>query len=196
MKSLDLGGERCRKVAVIGSSVAAGFCSHQERGWAWRLAQALQPSGIDLVNVSEPGTNVRITIERFSRVVPPEQPNIVVIALSLGNEGLASCTAAERRSVQRGFEEGLLKLVRMTAELGAAAVLGGVYPNDDYSLEHYKVLRETQARMLSWGVPVLNWLPVLDDGRGRWKPGTSSDPGHPNTTGHRLMFETIDLLIF
>jgi lysophospholipase L1-like esterase len=185
-----------RKVAVIGSSVAAGFNAWLVRGWAWRLREALRALGIDLANVSEPGANVVRTIQRFPEVVPPERPDVVVIGLSLGNEGLANCGPGEGRPVQKGFEEGLLRLVRMTEDLGATPVLGGVYPNGNYSLEHYELLRETRERMLSWGIPVLDWLSALDDGAGKWKPGIWFDPGHPNSEGHRLMFEAIDLGLF
>ncbi|NJL54698.1 lipase, partial [bacterium] len=104
-------------------------------------------------------------------MVAPEQPDIVVIALSLGNEGLASCPPQQRRAIQRRFENGLQQLIKMTHELGARPILAGLYPNDGYSLEHYTLLQETHQRMLTWGVPVLDWLGVLDDGQGRWQSG-------------------------
>ena len=33
----------------------------------------------------------------------------------------------------------------------------------------------------------------MDDGKGHWKEGTFADAGHPNSNGHKLMFESIDL---
>ncbi len=185
------------KIAVIGSSVASGCNGWLMKGWAWYLAQDLHKKyGHQLVNVSESGANVTSTINRFPWVVAPEKPDIVIIALSLGNEGLAYCAPHERRAAQRRFESGLQQLVKMTQELGARPILGGVYPHGDYNSEHYWLLRDTHDRMLSWGVPVLNWLDVLDDGRGRWKAGISTDPAHPNMVGHRLMYEAIDIRLF
>jgi hypothetical protein len=99
----------------------------------------------------------------------------VIIALSLGNEGLASSSLLQQRAIQRRFENGLQQLVKMTRELGARPILGGLYPNSDYSLEHYGLLQETHKRMLTWGVPVLDWLATLEDGQGRWKVGISFD---------------------
>lgn len=116
--------------------------------------------------------------------------------MSLGNEGLAYCPPHERRAVQRRFESGLQQLVKMTRDIGAIPILGGVYPNGDYSLEHYWLIRDTHNRMLSWGVPVLDWLAAVDDGQGRWKAKTSFDPAHPNTVGHRLMYQQIDHHLF
>jgi len=189
--------EQGLKIAVIGSSVALGCNSWLLKGWAWHLEQSLHEKyGHILVNVSEVGANVSTTIDRFPLVVAPEQPDIVIIALSLGNEGLAYCSPHQRQALQRRFESGLQQLVKMTQELGAIPILGGLYPNGDYKSEHNGLLRDTHHRMLSWGPPVLNWLDAVDDGAGRWKAGTSSDAAHPNMVGHRLMYEAIDLTLF
>ncbi|HEY9828923.1 MAG TPA: DUF1796 family putative cysteine peptidase [Stenomitos sp.] len=184
------------KIVVIGSSVALGCSAWLLRGWAWHLGQALQPYGHQLVNVSEVGANVERTIARFSQIVVPEKPDIVIIALSLGNEGFASCLPHYRRTLQQRFENGLLRLIKLTQQAGALPVLGAVYPNDNYSLEHYRLLQDTHQRMLSWGVPVLDWLSNLDDGTGRWKPELACDPAHPNTWGQYRMYEAIPLSLF
>ena len=57
-------------------------------------------------------------------------------------------------------------------------------------------MRDTHARMLTWGVPILNWLDALDNGYGRWKYPLSLDVAHPNSLGHQVMFDAIDLDIF
>lgn len=185
------------KIVVIGSSVALGCNAWLLRGWAWLLGQALHRQyGHQLVNLSQLGANVGTTIARFSQVVAPEQPDMVIIALSLGNEGLASSSPSQHRTIQRRFENGLKQLIKMTRELGATPILGGVYPNGGYSLTHQQLLQETRQRMLTWGIPVLDWFAALDDGQGRWKPEIISDPAHPNTRGHALMFEAIALSCF
>ncbi len=185
------------KILVIGSSVARGQKAWMLQGWASLLGDALeQKYGHQLVNVSEVGSNVGRTIARFPTVVAPEKPDVVIIALSLGNEGLSSCPPYERRAVQRRFESGLQQLVRMTRALGALPILGAVYPHGDYTSEHHWLLQDTHNRMVNWGVPLLNWLAALNDGHGRWKAGISFDPAHPNTLGHRLMYEAIDLSYF
>jgi lysophospholipase L1-like esterase len=185
------------KIAVIGSSVAWGQKAWLLEGWAGQLERALQDKyGHQVVNVAEVGANVSRTIERFDAVVTPHQPDLVIIALSLGNEGFTHCHPRDRRTVQRRFESGLQQLVKMTRDIGARPILGGVYPHNDYHPEHRALLQETHDRMLKWGIPVLDWLAVLDDGSGRWQAGISFDPAHPNTLGHQRMFEAIDLRIF
>ncbi len=190
-------GSEGLKIVVVGSSVALGHKAWLLKGWAWLLGQALQQTyGHQLVNVSEVGANVGRTIERFPSVVTPAKPDVVIIALSLGNEGLAYCSPHERRAVQRRFESGLQQLVKMTREIGARPILGGVYPHGNYNSDHYWLLKGTHNRMLNWDVPVLDWLAILDDGQGNWKTGTSFDPSHPNIIGHRLMYQAIDLRLF
>jgi lysophospholipase L1-like esterase len=185
------------KVLVLGSSVAMGCSAWLLNGWANQLGLTLKEKfGHQLINRSQLGANVSSTIERFASVVVPEKPDLVIISLSLGNEGLAYCRPHDRRAVQRRYESGLQQLIKMTQDLGAIPVIGGLYPHGDYNPEHNWLLRDTHHRMLRWGVPILDWLDVLDDGDGGWKSEISLDIAHPNTAGHKLMFEVIDLDIF
>lgn len=185
------------KIVIIGSSVATGCNAWLLQGWASQLEQVLHNQfGHQVINLSELGAQVSRTIDRFPLEVVPTTPDMVIVALSLGNEGLAYCAPHERRAVQRRFESGLQQLVKMIREIGALPLLGGVYPNDDYSPEHGWLLHDTHNRMLTWGVPIFDWLEVLDDGQGRWQTGLSTDAAHPNSEGHHRMFEAIDLRLF
>jgi lysophospholipase L1-like esterase len=185
------------KILVLGSSVAMGCSAWLLKGWASQLGKTLKGKfGHQLINRSQLGVNVSSTIERFASVVVPEKPDLVIISLSLGNEGLAYCRPHDRRAVQRRYESGLQQLIKMTQDLGAIPVIGGLYPNGDYNPEHNWLLRDTHHRMLRWGVPILDWLDAVDDGDGGWKSSISLDVAHPNTAGHQLMFEAINLDAF
>eukprot|EP00913_Durusdinium_trenchii_P029961 g28076.t1 len=65
--------------------------------------------------------------ERLKDAVAHLKPDIIIIALSLGNEGLAHC---------------LLDLISMALSMDAMPVLGGVYPNNDYNAETYAMLKD------------------------------------------------------
>jgi lysophospholipase L1-like esterase len=195
--AIKLDSQNGLKVLVVGSSVAMGCSAWLLNGWAHQLGKILQNKfGHTLINRSQLGANISSTTDRFAAVVAAAQPDIVIISLSLANEGLIACRPHDRRAVQRRFESGLLQLIKMTEDLGAEPVIGGLYPHGDYNPEHNWLLRDTHQRMLDWGVPILDWLDVLDDGYGGWKSGISLDVGHPNTAGHRLMLDAINLDIF
>ena len=185
------------KIVVLGSSVAMGCSGWLLQGWAYHLGQVLkQTYGHELINCSALGANVTSTIERFPHVVVPHQPDMVIIALSLGNEGLAYCAPHHRRAVQRRFESGLQQLVKMVRAIGAQPVIAGLYPHGDYTPDHGWLLHDTHQRLLTWNVPMLDWLSVLDNGQGAWRSGLSFDVGHPNTLGHQKMYAAIDLNLF
>ena len=185
------------RILVIGSSVAMGCSAWLLKGWAELLKETLaEKYGHQLINVSELGASVSTTIKRFESVVIPQKPDIVIIALSLGNEGFAYCQPHERKALQQRFESGLQRLIQMTKEIGAIPMLGSVYPHGEYSAEHNWFLYDTHSRMLSWDVPVLDWLTELNDGNGRFAEGLSFDVAHPNSEGHRVMFSAINLPIF
>ncbi|CAL1126809.1 unnamed protein product, partial [Cladocopium goreaui] len=79
----------------------------------------------------------------------------------------------------------------------ASAVLGDVYPHDAYTSRlQQKLLQDTHRMLLNTSVPLLRWLPALDDGQGRWHRDHMEDAGHPNSLGHQVMFEAIDLSMF
>ncbi|CEL94262.1 unnamed protein product [Vitrella brassicaformis CCMP3155] len=187
------------KIVVIGSSVAYGYNSWKMRGWATLLGEHLSKQyGHQLINESESGANVGRTIERFHQVVPKHKPEVVIVGLSLGNEGLAHCPAHQRHAAKQRFESGIQHLIQLIKDINARPVLGGVYPNGDYTKDHYTLLKQTEAKMKGWGVPVLDFLTNLEakGGTGKWLDGVSFDPAHPNSKGHRLMFESIDLSLF
>lgn len=185
------------KILLVGSSVALGCSAWLLKGWAWHLEQELQQRfGHQLVNRSIIGANTATIIQELPEMIAAENPDIVIISLSLGNEGLAYCSPHQQQAIQQRFENGLQQLINMTEKTGTRCILGGVYPHGEYTWQHHSLLKDTRKRMLTWGVPVLDWLPVLNDGRGRWKKGISFDAAHPNTKGHQLMYEAINLSFF
>jgi lysophospholipase L1-like esterase len=185
------------KVLVVGSSVAMGCSAWRLQGWAWHLEQALK-SRYDarLLNRSILGANTG----KIKSILPPlltvEKPDFVIISLSLGNEGLPYSHPRDHIFIQERFEKGLQALLEMTRATGAKPILGGVYPHATYTPEQTAILRQTQERMQRWDVPLLDWFSVLEDGQGRWRTGISFDLAHPNSLGHQLMYEAINLRLF
>mmetsp|Transcript_54156 Transcript_54156/g.164593 ORF Transcript_54156/g.164593 Transcript_54156/m.164593 type:complete len:220 (-) Transcript_54156:46-705(-) len=194
-----------RRLLVVGSSLAAG-CNAEPltQGWAHHLARALEARGVDTVNEAVPGSNVVYWTKFFGEkdwVDRAAELDIVILSLSLGNEGLSSCaTQDECDRLAAGYTRGLLEIartVRGQLRPGARLVLGGPYPNLGYREEHLKAVQGVRDAIASWEEVdyVIDFLrrPLLESGTGgRWGDGLASDPGHPNTEGHRCMFELVD----
>jgi len=185
------------KIAVLGSSVACGCNAWELQGWACLLGNALREKyGHVLVNCSESGASTRRSLERFDQAVASLKPNIVIISLSLGNEGFFHCPPEDREKLKQGFEMGIEKLVSETKRIGAQPMITGPYPNGDANAETYSMLKDTERKLRKLGEPMIQWRDAVDNGQGRWKDGIFTDSAHPNTEGHRLMFQCIDLSIF
>ncbi|CAE7874015.1 unnamed protein product [Symbiodinium necroappetens] len=132
------------RVAICGSSVAAGAHAEEDQGWAWLLAKSLEAQfGHQTLNVAVHGYNTERLLQDFTRLVASQKPDMVVISLSLANEGLSWKEEDEWDAVAASFKNGIRELLRETEKIGATAVLGGVYPNGDY--KHPKQLVLLQA---------------------------------------------------
>jgi len=193
----------CPDVLVLGSSVALGQNAEPlSLGWANLLGSQLALRfGLSMRNAAIPGSTTGDAISALkSAIAAGEQdqcnpPRAVLFAYSLANEGLRGKTnIADARQLAWVFEARLQAVAYTAIDMtGASVVLASVYPNDEYNEVHYQVLKETHAFMQTWSWPMIDLLTPLDDGHGRWVPGTAYDSGHPNTRGHALMFESVDI---
>eukprot|EP00928_Gymnodinium_smaydae_P021025 TRINITY_DN1815_c0_g3_i1.p1 TRINITY_DN1815_c0_g3~~TRINITY_DN1815_c0_g3_i1.p1 ORF type:complete len:812 (-),score=100.53 TRINITY_DN1815_c0_g3_i1:543-2978(-) len=187
------------KVVVFGSSVAGGHKAWRFRGWAEMLGEVLHDRfGYGFTNVAIEGLNTTRGLELFREKVVPHQPDIVILAFGLGNEGLASCPPHERAHVCQGFLGRIAELTNEVFQMGALPVLGGLYPHGNYNAEHFYWLKKAEEEMRLMDVSILEWMDSVahPDGSGCWDDGVSFDPSHPNTEGHRRMFSKIDLSTF
>jgi hypothetical protein len=189
-------------VLVLGSSVSTGEgATEQGLAWASLLQAALRPWGFEHWSRGKGGTHVEYWQDE--RVLLAETVSdfaVVLMSLSLGNEGMARQTsAAEIESVKRRYLDGLRVIARQLRQAmhpRARLVLGGPYPNGDYTLKHLRAVQEVLQELLTWPEVdhVIDFLkPCVHDGKGRWHRGAWRDAGHPNDTGHRQMFQCVEL---
>mmetsp|Transcript_66295 Transcript_66295/g.156059 ORF Transcript_66295/g.156059 Transcript_66295/m.156059 type:complete len:321 (+) Transcript_66295:88-1050(+) len=187
-----------KRVCICGSSVAAGFWAQEDHGWAHTLATVLEERyHYQTVNVAVHRYSTSRLLQDFQRLVASLKPDIVVIALSLANEGLSWRPMQEWEEVSLNFKNGMRQLLHEVDKIGAKAVLGDVYPNSGYHhIQQVSLLQDAHKFLASQNVPVLDWEAALDDGHGRWRDGLMEDAGHPNSAGHEKMFQAIDLTVF
>jgi len=190
--------DREKVIAVIGSSVAAGWVTSRERnqdmqnGWAFRLAWWLAPRGFKVVNTSVPGDTTQKVLDRLEKDLFPLKPDFVVIALSLENEGIRGLGGKDPAQVYSGFRNNLREIVARCRAHGIQPVLGSVYANDNFTeASHYKYVTDMNLEIGSWDAPSINLLGALDRGDGCFIEGITFDLDHPDDTGHRELFHSI-----
>lgn len=188
-------------VAVFGSSVAKGYVvggdltnGSYTAAYAGRLTELLEPQGWSVTNLSVPGNDTAAALARFDSDLVPVDPDIVLIGLSLGNEGLAKSIRPEVEF--NTFAAGMSNLIERCRSLGAVPAVTLVYPNSGYSQSDYELVRRMNLLMNSREVPSVNLLGALDDGAGQWVDGYRADALHPNIHGYEEFFYTIVPTLF
>lgn len=183
-------------LAIFGSSVAKGWNSSGNisgvqtngswtNGYTYFITTYLtQNGGYYVTNSSVPGENTATAISRFSTAIVPTEPNYVLIAYSLGNEGFAGTSDPTSSSIVSNFSANLQTLIGQCRSNGFYPVLSSVYPRGNYTLSNYAYLKQMHVAINAWDVPSLNLLGPLDDGSGKWQSGYWSDEAHPNDAGY------------
>ena len=180
-----------RKIVFFGSSVSFGSGATSDHGWAYRLTQRL--TSYTCVNKSIGGNTTVSLINRFYTDVVPENPSIVVIGLSLANEGLQG---ADKDGVYNQYINNMHTLVAMCRKMGYAVIVTGAYPNDGYTALEYQYIKQANKVLENSDFPYINFLGAVDDGIGHWRSGMASDAGHPNDIGHEALSRTFPQSIF
>jgi len=199
--------ERSHRVAIWGSSVANGSGDElAQGGYAGRLAALLQTRGWSVINQSRGGDNTVTITPRFEPGETPDpdtkylttpDPAYVVVALSLGNEGIAQCqwgqedgctsSLADAEAIYAQFAAGLQRLISRARAADITPVVALPYARSDFFEREYGYTRRMNLLINSWDVPSINLLGAIDDGQGRWGRGLWADPLHPNAAGHTEM---------
>ena len=180
---------RGKTAIFIGSSVCEGCGATNNRGWTAMTAERMKRNGWTTGNCAIGGQTTADILLRLERDVIVHKPAVCFVGLGLSNEGLAT---APDPAVPCGiFLNNLKKIVQALKDAGIFPIVGGVYPNNDYTLMQYAWERRVYDEMDTWDVPVLQWLDGLEDGYGHYPKGWENDPWHPNDEGYKHYYEQI-----
>lgn len=180
---------RGKTAIFIGSSVCVGSGATDNRGWSTMVAERMQRNGWQTSNCAIGGQTTADILLRLERDVINHKPAVCFVGLGLSNEGLSR---AENPAVPCGiFLGNLRKIAQALENAGILPIIGGVYPNNDYTEEQYKWVRYVYSEMDKWDVPVLQWLDGIEDGRGHYPPGWEHDAWHPNDIGYQHYYESL-----
>ncbi len=178
------------KIVVLGSSVPYGQGATDKYGYAARYGQLLahraaagQGAAWKLSNISIPGDNTVKVLARWQRDLRPQHGRYLILALSLGNEGIHE----RGQPMFDQFKANLQQLVARARAEGMVPVVTNCYTRNDYTPADYAFIKQMNLLLHGWAVPSANLLGAVDDGTGHWAPGYWNDALHPNDLGHAEM---------
>lgn len=182
------------KIVYFGSSVPYGFGATKNFGYTSMFTRILQQRAANgagkqwhPVNKSVGGDNTLRLMARWHRDFVSQHAKYVLIALSLGNEGLHE----KGKSMYDQFKTNLPKLIAMARDSGYIPVVTNCYTRNDFNEQDYYYTKQIDLWIHTLDVPSVNLLGGIDDGTGKWAPGYWYNDGHPNDIGHLELAYTI-----
>ena len=182
------------RITVMGSSVPYGQGATNKHGYIWQYEDVLKarPGNTRYIsNLSVSGNNTTTLGERFDEELV-DGGKYLIVALSLGNEGLASATTSSAMEALYNQWENRVMLdadsfVKTAQAEGKQVVVTGNYANNGYNADHYGWIKQINLDIQQWDVPSVNLMGAIDDGTGKWAAGFFDDALHPNDAGHAEM---------
>ena len=179
-------------ITFFGSSVCYGTGAEKNHGYAWQFfhSGAIDTTRFQYFNASKGGDNtLKIEKEdRLSKKLYPTDPDIVVLGLSLGNEGILNPTDDNgREQILEQYRSRLLALADSLNSVGIRPVIVNCYANNNFGAAHYEATQRMNRLINTWPYPSVNVLGTVDDLTGKWVEGYWTDALHPNSAGHREM---------
>ena len=186
---------------IFGDSITWGASDNEHGGWATRLRNDLVESDIDVYNCGISGDNTDDLLERFSVEAGArisEEETVVIFAIGI-NDSQYTGSRENTRVPKDKFVSNLEFLIQQAQKLPARILFVGlthvdeskVMPipwsdenknYDNTNIDLYNSLIESVCK--EQNLPFLNILDLLD-------LNDLEDGLHPNTEGHRKMYETI-----
>jgi lysophospholipase L1-like esterase len=199
---------------LFGDSIGFGVGDYENGGWATQLRLFIDRSqknkAHNLINLSISGDTTRGLLNRMEREAKlrmrDKSPEEFRFLIAIGtNDSRVNKDDLENDISKEEFRENILKLIKIAEKLSKEIVLIGLVPvyepqttpfkeNKHYIVsrmeEYNRVLREVaQERELKFVNMFADWktkdLEIL-----------FADGLHPNTEGHKMIFETVKKALF
>lgn len=181
-----------KRIIIFGSSVAYGEGAYCEFGWAAMLAKAIDDD-CEIINKSVCGNRTKHLLKRVHKDVIQLKPDMVIVAVSLGNEGLLFSFKQNRCN---RFLKNMKKLLAIFNENNIKAVITNVYPHEHYKQKEYYYVQKMNLALDELDVPVVNVCGCIDNLKGNWLDNMYYNSAHPNDQGHLEMMSAFQLDMF
>ncbi len=183
------------RMVIVGSSVAYGSGADEGKGWSRLLESKLESTGHwEVINKSIGGNRTSDVLGRLDRDVLAFEPDVVVIGLSLANEGFGG--NGDLQAIYTSFNMGMKKIVQVLQANNIVPVVANCYANSNFGPDKYRYTRQMNFEINNWPIASINLLSAIDNGKGQWSQGHFQDAGHPNNTGHSEMYYNIPVSMF
>ncbi len=182
-----------KNLIVFGSSVACGEGTKDNFDWASLLAEQLKKRNWNTINKSVGGNRLKHLLKRVHEDVISLKPDAVIIAASLGNEGILYPFKQFRYN---RFLKGIKKLIELFEANNIRTIITNVYPHERYTLIEYDYVQKMNLALDVLEVPVINVCGSIDNLNGNWLDGLYLDSAHPNDEGHLEMMTAFPVSLF
>jgi lysophospholipase L1-like esterase len=194
---------KTRKIVWLGSSVLGGYAATSEAASYRGILQAALSAKTDItytfVNKCVGGNTTALVLDRFINDVVKENPDIVVIGLSLNNEGLSALSNNSSAGIlAKEYKRRLEIITGLCEQFGYDYFIMGEYGYNSvnvYGANVKTVLNHQLSKQ--YGDKYVDFLGTLTvDDTVAFKAGTFSNATHPNDTGYAFMGNQVNIDIF
>jgi lysophospholipase L1-like esterase len=179
-----------KNIVLIGSSSAQGngTTDYNTKSFWALLRDKLAAKGYNVINRGFSADDTADGLGRFYRDVVTANPDYVIIAFTIGNEGITSATTVADKLVKYNqFKAGILRMCEMAKQAGATPILMTQAPTKNFSLQDYKFAQKLNSEIEELGIHAVDWSGPVDAMTGDGQPilNIMYDNVHYNDTAHK-----------
>lgn len=173
-----------QKILVVGDSLSSEYGIRRQTGWVELLRQRLSEQSHQhyrVINASISGDTTSGGVSRIANLLRQHQPDIVIIELG-GNDALRGLSMDMTR-------DNLAKMVQMTQQAGARAVLAGMQIPPNYGPAYTEAFRNVFPQVANQTGAAL--IPFLLAGLETDRSLFIEDGIHPSEQAQPIILENV-----
>ncbi|PGQ88283.1 GDSL-type esterase/lipase family protein [Priestia megaterium] len=172
-----------KRIVLFGSSSTEGTGPTSiDKFYGKILESRMASKGYEFYYRGVGGDNTPGAIARFYKDIAPIDADFVMLAFTIGNEGIY--TATDKVAIYNQFKKNMLQLCHMVKQQGAVPIVFTQAPTNSYTAEYYAYAQKLQSEFETMGIHCVDWGGVLDDQTGKPIAGISPDGIHYNDAAH------------
>ncbi|KTD61223.1 arylesterase [Legionella spiritensis] len=174
---------QAKTIIVLGDSLSAGYGIDIQKSWVNLLKERLNNQYPDyrLINLSTSGDTTSNGLQKLKMAIPKYDPEIIIIELG-ANDGLRGLPVA-------AMKQNLAKMLDMSRQAGAKALLLGTYLPPNYGPAYRKLFDNVYAQLARQYHAAL--VPMFLEGVAGHNQFMQQDGLHPNEQAQQRILDNI-----